>query len=369
MLRIVFALLLALAVACPGTGLAAQLPEHINWSPNLFTVAAQRSTVTDSVKQQVAEMITRRLHVLRDSGKLPFTLKEYNAEYNIQKSSADGEIGLVALLVDNSAFDSQYAVSSATYYKLTMLCGIDLMFCSVDEETNSMRILHTIPLRGYDVLGGDLQHLVTSPITPAQQQAMFLSIARKLIGELDFTATQRELKKLQLRQVLPETYQVTEVAISSRKANEVFAGQTEAVKSLLGGVYTSKFQQTRRCIMYPARTGSSWQHDASRNLYSLQMVCPSSALTVTMPEPQYTIKLDVTGVASGEIPTKNPSAVKIDMGYKAWLKATNDFGQPPLELDRFVMRQYSKQNTIHFDVDDIYTELLIGLASDLARKK
>ena len=347
-------------------------PVTVNWIKNIFTLqkeASEGAVVTEEVQREIADLLDSRLHSLQSKGSLPFVLKESNESYSFNHS-VDNPVGLVALVVDDSSIKSEYDLHGETCYKEIVLCGIDVMLCSSDSEDGSMRVLHTIPLRGYDVLGGDYKHLIKEPITVEQRREVFVGIAKNLIQkQLDFARYHLSQQDTEIKKVHPETYQVTEVEFVSPKAQIIFAGQEDKIKALLGGVFTSAYQKTTNKIVYPPLPGGQWKADAADNLWTLEMNSPAQNLRLTMNQAKHPIKLELTGVADQEIHGKNESSVKIDWGYKAWLKKTPVNGREKAELSKIEVKQFSARNSIRRDVGDIYVELLIGLAGDLAKQQ
>ena len=368
------AVFLQMAAVVP-IGQAKDTPKPVvGWSPNLYTVGAAVKAgdiVDDATQKKIVMALSDKLHALHDADKLPFDLKESSEEYNITHAS-ENNLGIIALVVDDNTIDTQYKTKTANYYKSVVLCGIDVMLCSMDEETNSMRILQTIPLRGYSVLGNDVYHPIQDPISLEQKKAEFIKTAKAMIGEdLNFKQYKRVLREADVKKVSPETYQVTKVNISSDKANELFKDNLPALKGLIAGVFTSKYQQTKDRIVYPSLAEGEWTKDVANNLYSLQLNSPTGSSMVTMPDNVSGIMLDLTGIASGIIPTKKESQIKVDIGYKAWLKKSPVEGKEKAELTKMEIRQFPKQGSTEIEINpqDIYVELLIGLASDLAAQK
>lgn len=349
----------------------------VGWSPDVYMVDTSVNDgelVDERARLLIQENISSKLHSLRQDNKLPFLLKEVNQQYNTDQTMP-GELGIIVLVVDNNSLDIKYRTRNAEYYKSIVLCGMDIMLCSVEEETKNMRILQTIPLRGYKVLGNDVNHPIVQPLTLEQKQEAFAETAKSLIKEdLEFSSFRGALKNALEKKLLPETYQVTEVKISSPKAAALFENNAEALKALIGGIFTSKYQQKTDRIVYPSMAGREWKKDAVSNLYSLQMQSPGGSLTICAPEAMHKISLEVTGIAAAVIPSKKPSTVKYDVGYKAWLKKEPVEKNEKAEVSKVMIEQYpikegrqpDKEPAIQPDLQDIYIELFGAVAADLA---
>ena len=351
----------------------AEPKQVVGWDPNLFVSGCdggrEDALASPAVNQEIVGLLGDRLHALRDAGKLPFELRESDNSYAFSREG-DNPVGLIALVVDDSVIDSQYVLNGTTYYKAIVLCGIDLMFCSAEDAKGGMRVLQTIPLRGHAVIGGDLNNLVTVPITLEQQQTAFAAIAARIIrDQLDFAKLGQSLQEVEVKKVLNETYQVTQVNISSNKAKQMFEGRLEEIEALLGGNFTSAYQKTTGKIVYPSLAGGSWRENAADNLWTMDINSPSGNKVLSMPAARYPIELELTGLAEGEIHTQKASTVKREWGYKAWLKKSPVMSKEQAEMTKIRTKQFSTNNSILVDDDDVFIELLIDLATDLASQK
>jgi hypothetical protein len=358
-----------------------QAKEIVGWTHTVFVIAdgqtqhllKKPNENEDQSKYQVAcnaisDAISDKLNSLQRQGKLPFQLKQTNLEMNAQFNS-DTPINLVPIIVVDRAFDSAYRIKNTMYYKSVICSGIDLVFCCPDEEFGSWRILGTLPLRYYGVLGKDL---LTEPISEDAKIQEFIRITKEGInGIKDFSEEKLILNDLENRTVTPETYQVTDVKISSPKAQSIFGTNQESVKALIAGVFTSSYQQSKQCVIYPSRLDGGWKEDVARNLYSLQMDSPSGSVQMIMTKPKHEIQIDLTGVGKGEIKLKKESDVQQNIGYKVWLKKVPVEGNEQPVITKSAIKQLSKISTaaIMFDDADVFTELLIGAAKDLGNQK
>lgn len=358
-----------------------QAKEIVGWTHTVFVIAdGQTQHLLKKPRENEEQMkykeacneisaaISDKLNSLQQMGKLPFQLKQSNVEMNAQFNS-DIPINLVPIIVVDRAFDSAYRIKNTMYYKSVICSGIDLVFCCPDEEVGSWRILGTLPLRYYGVLGKDL---LTEPISEDAKLQEFIRITKEGIdGIKDFNEEKSLLSDLENRTVTPETYQVTAMQISSPKAQSIFGENQESVKALIAGVFTSSYQQSKQRVIYPSKIDGGWKEDVARNLYSLQMDSPSGSVQMTVTRPKHEIQLDLTGVGKGEIKLKEESDVQQTIGYKVWLKKVPAEGNEQPVITKSTIKQLSKISTaaIMFDDADVFTELLIGAAKDLGNQK
>ena len=91
---------------------------------------------------------------------------------------------------------------------------------------------------------------------------------------------------------------------------------------------------------------------------------------IEMTKPKHEIRLDFSGANWAPVQRKDPSDVREDVAYKAWLTETRD-GQKRTE-DAYEVQTYLKDagkgNAIDVDAKDIYTKVLIGLADRMGKQ-
>lgn len=369
---VIFSMLLGLVLFSVSVQ-AAGLPV-VNWSPNVFSIDGEVSgehLLDDAARQEIVQAISMKLQKLQQEGRLPFQLKEVSTEINASFNE-DSPIGLIPIVVADMSFDSAYRIGEQSYYKSMIISGLDLAFCAGDEESHSWRILGMIPLRYYDTAGSDPRHLLTGELTPEQKSQLYARITRAGIEKgLDFRKAKSLLRNLETRSVSPDTYQVTEVEITSRKASELYGDRIPQIKNLLGGFFTSSYEEKTQHVVYPARTGDAWKNDVSQNLFSMQLNSPAGSLEVSMEAPKHSIQLELTGIAQGDVQMKQVSDVQKNVAYKVWLKKTPVEGSEQAVVTPGTVRQYSKldETAIQIDPTDVFTELLIEAAKDLGNQK
>jgi hypothetical protein len=159
----------------------------------------------------------------------------------------------------------------------------------------------------------------------------------------------------------------------------------------MGSLYSARFQETSKKIVYPPITmmgqkvgnadrtnegNKSVADDVSDSIYSLTGGYSTSGatMTLTVPEPAHKIRLNFSGAVWKELPSKKESLAVKNMGYKAWLRSQVD-GQAEKVADDVKGVQYILPESGSIaaaekeQLPDIYTELLIRLADRLATQK
>lgn len=363
--------LLSLLFTLPAA--AAQLPV-VNWSPNVFSIDDGKGghLLTNAGRQEIANAVSRQLHALQQSGKLPFKLKEVSTETNIQDDMEE-PLGLIPIVVADMSLDSQYSIDGKTYHKATVISGLDLAFCRMNEKMGSWKILGTIPLRYYGVLGADPAHPILDDISPEAKSQEYIRITSQGIGQgVDFQRQKAVLRHLNKKTLDNEpAWQVVDVKFGSAKAKEVFAGRGQILKNIVAGFFTSSYQKKTQRIVYPALTLDGWKKDVVRNLYSLQLNSPAGNRSLMMDAAAHPITLNISGLGKGELPLKNASDIQRQIGYKAWLEKSPVEGREQREIVKSVVKQQSKidQQAIQYNDADVFLELLIGASSEMGKQK
>lgn len=343
-------------------------------------------------KQKIAQALTRKLHAARDAGKLPFTLKEDAETYEYAGVFDDvGEppVALIPLAIISDALRSEYPVKDQIYRKSVVVGSLYLAICKGGSTANNWTMVGGIPISGYVILGDDINNLKTS-ISKKEEADAYVAAMEKVINEkLDFRDLGRYLKNIKNKK-MPDTYEVMEVGLSSKKAGEIFGNRQEKIKALLGSFYTSKFQEKSKAVVYPpiAMTGKNTGGDMSNagnksaadevsdSIYSLTGGKSASGATITLslPSPDHKIYLDFAGAAWQELKTKKESYIVKNYGYKALLKSRID-NQPEKSADdvksvQYIIPQSGSVESFHQkQLPDIFTELLIRLTDRLATGK
>lgn len=365
--------LLGAFLVCPAAARAAEKPV-LSWSAEILPMDDDNPLLeVPGVKERIAQALTVKLHTLEKNGELPFRLKEVSTDYGLHDFSGDNPIGLVALSTLDTTFDTSYHAGGRTFYRSIVFSGMNIAICSADSASHSWRILGTIPLNGYDVIGDNLNNLRTSPISLQEKADKFADITIKMINEhLSFSKERKLTKDLDFRAMMSDnTYQVTDVTISSQKAQKIFAGREAQIKNIIGSFYTNSYQRKTKRTVYPPRGAGSWKRDVSKNLYTYQMNTPSGTITFSVEEPKNPIKLDFNGVNMQELKSSKESYVRRDIVFKAWLAKTPVEGREKGEVSDYTVRPEIKLENawIQYDPADVFTELIIDLAENLGAQK
>lgn len=189
---------------------------------------------------------------------------------------------------------------------------------------------------------------------------------------LNFDGQKRLAKQLTVK-ALEEgnTWQVTDVAISSNKANTIFNGQQQKLKQVIAAFFTGSYQQKTGRTVYPSSVLKDLSKQVNDNMNALTMNSLVGTRTLQIPEADHKVTLDFDGVSEGEVQTRKDSDVKKDIAYKAWLKKSPVEGHEQAELDAIVVRREYKTDNVQvsYDKKDVYTELMMKLADAMGKQK
>ena len=368
----------AMALACcvlaafPLTADAAQkeLPT-VNWAPNVFTVGETSDESLLSVPGttgKVASAITERLETLSKAGKLPFALKTDSAAGDLQTVSDDTAISIQPFSVLDASFDSQMTVNGKNVYHALILSALDVSVVSRYEEDGKeeYRMLGMVPLH----VAGEITQM--TPITAQQKADKYAEITQAAIAsDLDFSKNPKLFKNLEERMLSPDedTWQVSDVAMSSKKAQTVYGSQQDKLRRLVAAFAAASFQQatSKTVLPSPIETGHYAKSvEANMNAFTI-----SSALgkkTLTIPQAKHQIALDICGVNSG-VMDEDKSDVLRHVMYKAWLRARPAQDAPGSSsektLDANKVVRESKTENVQFSSNpiDIYSALYIDLST------
>ncbi len=362
-----------------GSSIASAKAERMqaNWVPDVYTISSDRDGLLQSagVKQKICQALTDELKSLQAQKKLPFEVKFSNdVQANaIQDDYSDtSSIGLVPIVLMDDAFTTHYHVGVEDVYKALVTSSLGIAVCSTGADANeSWRVLTILPLNSYTIIGADAKHMITSPITRQQEADAYADITVNMIkNHLDFSSTKKVLKNWEEKQMTPETYQVVDVGISSKKAQQVFHGHDIEIRNIIGNFYTEAFQKKNGCVMLPPGTSAAYAKDVTAGLYAMQLRSDNGERTFEMAKPKHEINLDFSGANWAEVQRKDPSGVRKDVAYKAWLTETRN-GQKRTE-DAYDVQMYlegaGKGNSVDVDAKDIYTKVLIGLADRMGKQ-
>ena len=379
----------------------AKTPEVI-WAEELILVSDDTNPLLvtggdaelKGYKKKITDALTAKLHSARAAGKLPFTLKEdkdtYEYEGVFDDVDSEKPVALIPLAIMSDSLHAKYQVKGQSYYKSVVVGSLYLAICKAGSNSNNWVMVGGVPISGYTVLGDDLNNLLTSPPTKKDEADAYVRAMTKVINEqLNFDDLKKYLQNLKNNKI-PNTYEVMDVKLSSKKSAEIFGDQQEKIKAMLGTFYTAKFQEKSKAVVYPpvamigkdtggdmsAVGNSSKADDVSDTIFLLTggKSTTGATMTLSMPTPDHKIHLDFAGAAWQELQTKKESDVVKNMGYKALLKMHVD-NQAEKSVDDVKSVQYiippsGSIDSLHAErLPDIFTELLIRLADYLATGK
>ena len=354
----------------------------VQWVPNVYVTGSSDGLLdSPGVRDRICQALTDKLHELEAQGKLPFKLKTTSNDSNIYGIDGDVHVSLIPFSVLDVSFDSIYHLPKGDFFHSVIVSGLDIAFTcpeAAESGRKGERLLGIIPLYGYDELGKDLS--LQAPVTDEQVQSIkqqkAIVYANATVDaiktRLNFD-TQKRLVRQLTEKALEEgnTWQVADVAISSKKANTIFDGQQQKLKQVIAALFTGSYQQKTGRTVYPSKVPRDLSEQVNDNMNALTMNSPVGSRTLQVSEADHKITLDFDGVSEGEVQTKKESDVKRDIAYKAWLKKSPVEGREKAELDAIVVRREYKTDNVQvsYDKKDVYTELMIKLADAMGKQK
>lgn len=365
-----------------------------NWSANennILVLGKADLIEKSGVKKAIVDAITQKLHSLQAAGKLPFELNEKN-DINIadlidsREDYSDEElhIGIVPIVALDNAYSSSYSIfgsEDVTFHKDVITSSIYFVVMSTNQDGQPPRILASIPMSGYIALGSKTP--TTVPFAPETEIEAYKNLTIGMIDqELNFDAVKKSLKNWEKKQYSSEVYQVTDVKITSDKANnEIFqtAEDKAEIKSIIANFFTAEHQKKTKRILLPpildekdvAAVKEVEQGLSSMGSFKVHGSSGVLELQYEQPPESRQIKLNLSGLNYGEMQRseKNASDVRADWAYKAWLDKEVK-GKKTIGFDDNQVVAMPKNNA-HFKIykKEIFTDLLIGLARKLGAAK
>lgn len=379
LLRIVIPLILCLVFVSPNA--LAKNKLVVNWVPDVYSMRNSSSSgfLDDAtVRIAITNKLTEKLRSLDKAGKLPFELNESSSGSlnNVREDYSDSmPIGLIPMMIFDQPFSTSYQAGTDTFYRDIIACSLSIAIVSGEDESHSQRILAVVPMSGYTELG-NLPNLIKEPIPYETKKNTFIALACRMIdNELDFSKVSKALKDWEVKQVLPETYQVTNVSISSKKGQGIFGSKSdnEMVKAIISNFFTTAYQKTTGKIVLPPINAQEAMKEISTGVYAFEMRSLSNQASVTYAAPKHKIELNFNGCNTKEIERseKNESYARTDFIYRAWLSRKIDGNE--IELDSYETHNFSKTDTYEqmrsVIEKNTYVDLLIGLARKLGERK
>ena len=391
-----FSIMSLVAICTVSVGYAAEKPEVICADEVLVVnQGTNRLFMLGNTRKRIQNAISARIASEEMAGTLPFKVKQagsYEYEGVLTDVDAQVPVALIPLSIISDTLDSSYQVKNKTLYKSVVVGSLYLAICRGGSTANNWTMVGAIPVSGFDpvTLGGDINNPWLVQPSDTQKAEVYANMMEKLIREkMDLSQLKTYLKNI--NKPANDTYEVVEVAMSAKRAPEIFDNQRETVKALMGSLYSARFQEVSNKIVYPPITmmgnkvgnadrsnegNRSVADDVSDSIYSLTggYATSGATMTLTVPEPTHKIRLNFSGAVWQELPTKKESLAVKNMGYKAWLRSQID-SQPEKVVDDVKSVQYILPESGSIaalekeQLPDIYTELLVRLADRLAVQK
>lgn len=356
----------------PMTVEAAAKPQ-VNWAPNVFCageVTPASLVAVPGVSDEIAKTLTERLEQLDSQGKLPFVLNKQGTGSLDAHELSDDSLSIQPFAVLDTSLDSKMTIDGNTVYKSIVLSGLDVAVAIRDSETHQYRMLGMIPLNTYTKLEG------TTPFTLEQKAQAYSAITQNMIREqLDFSKNKKLFQHLEERSVGPsdDLWQVSDVAVGSKKAQEIYGDQTDKLRRIVASFFASNYQQaTGRTVLPSALETGYYSKDAKANSRAFSLNSPLESATMVVPEAENKIVLDVCGVNSA-VMDEDKSDVKRHVVYRAWLRGRPANDQPGAATEKTVDRigmeaEYKTGNvSVKNSLVNTYTLLYLDLSSDLGQ--
>ncbi|WP_027405787.1 hypothetical protein [Anaerovibrio sp. RM50] len=383
-----FILILAVAAAFPFKNASAGKPVVTIQPALTYENSINKIYIDEDTRRQVERIIGERLKQMADAGDLPYEVVVATADHyhstNEHITDSD-QIFLYPTIMVSTSIDTVNNNSLENAYTSTVIAGISLLFCMPEENLDigkvteagnpvSLRLLGIVPLVEAETIGlsrynqstDRWQNIHSDPISDGEKKGKFISLVRQMMkANISFSNITSNLRDDRAKLGM-DTYQVTDVDISSERARELFTGkEAEDLKFLVGYFFTSAYQKKTKRVMYPPAVGGQELVGSMINgAYKLSLDSANGKVDVNMSNPGHPIRLDISGLAS-EV---------VDSGYnvyttlhKVWLTKSPVEGKEKRELSRLHERTVKLPPGTSSDSDDnqIYAALLLGLAQEL----
>lgn len=343
-----------------------------------------------ATKHQTWSAIYSRLQQLETEGQLPFSLRMMTPEgfHKVNEMQEETRIVLIPTVMVSAAMDTSTNGEEQALYNSTVVNGLSLMLCVVEENYDiekmshdghnsaSYRIVGNVPLVKAQTIGlvevsqgvvddKDLRH---EPVSQEEKLRCFQQLSQELMREkISFKNVKKHIRNQDVA-FDPETYQVTKVNTSSQKLREFFSeDQLKELSFLAGYYYTAAYQQRTGRIVLPPAVSNRLNSQVVSAVSAMTLDSPAGELSVTVAAPQHPIQLDISGVAYKAVPQGNWYTLL----HRVWLAKTPAEGREKCELDRISQRQVwvPEGIRVEFDSRDVLTRLIMGLAQELGYQR
>ncbi|WP_295918284.1 hypothetical protein [Anaerovibrio lipolyticus] len=383
----IFFILVAMAVL-PIRNVSAEKPVVYIQPALTYENSINIINIDEDTRRQVERIIGERLKQMADAGDLPYEVRVATADsyHSTNEHIIDSDkIFLYPTIMVSTSIDTVNNNSLETAYTSTVIAGISLMFCMPEENLDitrvtdggnpvSLRLLGIVPMVEAETIGlsrynpsnDSWQNIHNTPISEWEKKGKFISLVRQMMkDDISFSNIKGNLRDDKAKLGM-DTYQVTDVDMSSAMANELFTGkEAEDLKFLVGYCFTSAYQKKTKRVMYPPAVGGQDLVNSMINgAYKLSLDSANGKVDVHMSNPGHSIRLDISGLASEVVDSGNNVYTTL---HKVWLTKSPVEGKEKRELSRLHERTVKLPPGTSTDSDDnqIYAALLLGLAQEL----
>lgn len=343
-------------------------------------------------RRQLDSMIKTKLRQMAADGDLPYELREVAASDHHSSDEhlvEEDKIFLYPAVIVSSSIDTANNNTLETAYTSTVIAGVSLLFCMPEENLNldrvgregntvSLRLLGIVPLAEAETIGiptydskKDVwRNLRREPISQTEKADRVISLVKQMLKEdISFSNIKSNLKDDKAK-LGNDTYQVVNVGMSSKIAQEMFPGQeAEELKFLVGYYFTAAYQKKTKRVVYPPAVGSNPLADKIVDAaYKISLDSINGRVDVAMSNPKHPIRLDISGMGSETVESGDYVYTFL---HKVWLAKSPVEGDEKAELSRLSQRTVKLPPGTSTDYDDkmVYSALLLGLAQELGGQK
>ena len=395
--RLLTVMSVAATLLLSGAGAAlAEMPEIV-CAPQILMVNPHFNSLLEvgDTRKRVQDALVSKIRTEEQAGHLPCRIKwtgDYQMEGLYSELDPEMPIALVPLAIMSDSLDSSHkATDDKTYYKSVVVGSLYLLVCRGDSNANELTILGSLPVSGFDgaTLGGTLQTLRTAPPSAAEKANVYAAIMESRIrSNLNLGDLKKYLRNI--KKPADDTYEVVAVDMTAKRTPEIYGTHQDDIKAMIGSLYSARFQEISKKIVYPPITmianegkgdranagNQSVADDINDSIFTLTGGASGSGagMKVVLPKPDHRIRLNFSGAAWQELHGKKESLTVKNMGYKAWLRSQMDGGEEKV-ADEVKSVQYTIPASGSTEAEerdrrpDIFTELLIRLSDKLASGK
>ena len=384
-MRLAYLLTLLVGIMCiTSMAEARELPEVV-WSNMVCGVDNDKEgkenwhLLTDEGRDRIKAAVHAKLLEQQKAGKLPFKLAEGN--WDVDKIDSSTPVGIVPIVTTNSMFHQEFDIGNKKLHKYVLASALDIAVCSFESDGQTLRMLYNIPLHFWTSVPENNRLEDMRLLSREEERDLYARFTVKMIEQhLDFSKMNKVMRKLEDKVEAAEaTYQVTNINISSPKAQEIFTGsdglgqaRITNLKKIIGDIYTSAYAQRTGHVVYPSLLSGNWVPDAVKGCNVLRLNTGNAGeLRMVVKNPDQGITLDITGVGRKEAETKKKSNINGFMAYKVWLAKSPKENEKETEVTNAIVQEFDRYHGKNLGLSDrdIFRMLLIGAAEKLGSQK